>query len=106
MGQRLQLQTLLEQLLGVEPEKKIRVYTQPPANTKMVYPCILYERDDAETEFADNHPYRHTWRYMVTYIDHDPDSPVPDLIARLPLSSFSRHYEVAGLNHDVFSLYY
>ena len=33
------------------------VYFQPPTNIKLEYPCIVYKRDFADTEFADDNPY-------------------------------------------------
>lgn len=101
MGQRLQLQALLELILGSR-----NVYFQPPANVQMNYPAFVYARDDVDTTFADNRPYRHTKRYTVTYIDRNPDSSIPDKVAALPLCSFSRHFVADGLNHDVYTLYF
>lgn len=99
MGQRLQLQTLLKTLAE-------NVYFQPPSNISLVYPCIVYSRDYAETLFADNSPYRHTKRYQVTVIDRNPDSDIPDKVAKLPLSAYDRNFVVDNLNHDVFRLYF
>jgi len=101
MGQLLALQALLESVLGSD-----HVYFQPPSNVKMQYPCIVYSRDSAETEFADNHPYRVLKRYQVTYIDQDPDSDVPDKVALLPTATFDRFYVAANLNHDVYTLFF
>lgn len=101
MGQRLELHALLVELLGAS-----HVYFQPPANVLMEYPCIVYKRDNARTQFAGNHPYRYTKRYLVTYIDQDPDSSVPDKLAELPMCIFDRHYAAKNLNHDVFSLFF
>lgn len=101
MAPRLELQTLLEDLLGTR-----NVYFQPPANVQMEYPCILYKRDAADSQFAGNTPYRYTKRYQVTYISQDPDSEIPDKIAALPMCVFDRHYAVRNLNHDVFSLFF
>jgi hypothetical protein len=107
MGQsRLQLQTLLEQLMGEEPEDKLRVYFQPPATVQMVYPCIVYARDRADTKFAGNLPYRHTKRYQITVIDRDPDSSIPDKVAALPTCVHDQAFVTDNLNHDVFSLYF
>lgn len=80
------------------------VYFQPP--TRMQYPCIKYERDFAETAFADNAPYRFTQRYAVTVIDRDPNSDLPGKVAMLPMSSFNRHFTADGLNHDVYTLFF
>ena len=97
-----QLQSLLKEIVGEE----VDVYFQPPDNLTMTYPCIRYERDSAETEFAGNRPYRYTKRYMVTVIDRDPLSEIPDKIAALPMCTFDRWYAVDNLNHDVFNLYF
>lgn len=99
MGLRLDLQRLLETCAT-------HVYFQPPTNMKLQYPCIIYKRDFADTKFADNEPYAHKKRYMVTVIDQNPDSDIPDKIAALPMSVFNRFYTVDNLNHDVYSVYF
>lgn len=98
---RLSLQSLLEEILGSD-----QVYFQPPANVQMKYPCIVYHRDAAETDFAGNNPYRYTKRYQVVVIDRDPDSGIPDKIAALPMSYFDRFYTADNLNHDVFNIFF
>lgn len=99
MGRRLELQTLLETLAP-------HVYFQPPDNQQMQYPCVVYQRYIAKTEFADNIPYRYNQRYQVTVIDPDPDSVIPDKIAALPMCIKNRFFVANNLNHDVFNLYY
>jgi hypothetical protein len=101
MAQRLQLQALLKNLLGSD-----NVYFQPPPNVQMQYPCIIYQRDDVNTIYADNSPYRHKKRYQVTVVDQNPDSDIPDKVAALPLCSFDRFYTADNLNHDVFNLFF
>lgn len=101
MGQRLELQTLLETILGSR-----NVYFQPPANVQMQYPCIVYNRDNADTKFAGNKPYRNVKRYQVTVIDRNPDSVIPDKIAALPMCSFNRFFTADNLNHDVYTLFF
>jgi len=98
---RLDLQALLVDLLGSD-----NVYFQPPPSVVMAYPCIVYKRYSAKTIFSDNQPYRNVKRYVVTVIDSDPDSDIPDKVAQLPLCSFYRNYTADDLNHDVFYLYY
>lgn len=100
---RLELQTLLEGLLG---EADPNVYFQQPPSTGMRYPCIVYAQDNAKTEFAGNFPYSYVKRYMVTHISRDPDSPVPDKIARLQYANFDRAYTADNLHHKVFNLYF
>lgn len=101
MGQRLQLQSLLEEKLGSG-----NVYFQPPATVQMLYPAIVYHRDSDRGQHADNELYRHTKRYLVTVIDRNPDSTIPDTIRKLPLCAFDRFFTANGLNHDVFNLYF
>jgi hypothetical protein len=101
MGQRLDLQTILEGILGSR-----YVYFQPPANVQIQYPCIVYAKDSADTRFADNSPYRHTKRYQVTVIDRNPDSEIPDKVAALPMTLFNRWFAADNLHHDVFNVYF
>lgn len=101
MGQRLQLQSLLEEILGSR-----FVYFQPPANVQMEYPCIVYAKDSADTRFADNSPYRYNKRYQVTVIDRNPDSSIPDKVAALPMTLFTRWFAADNLHHDVFNVYF
>ena len=101
LTKRLQLQDLLEALLGSR-----NVYFQPPVNVQMQFPCIVYRRDAATSLFAGNKPYRYTKRYQVTVIDPNPDSLIPDKIAELSLCTFERHFTAENLNHDVFNLFF
>lgn len=104
MGQRKDLHRVLVGLMA--PEEAGNVYFQPPPSVSIQYPAIIYSRDSATTEFADDIPYTYTKRYQVTVIDQDPDSEIPDKVAQLPRCLFSRHFKVNNLNHDVFSLYF
>lgn len=101
MAPRSQLHQVLKDLIDTD-----FVYFQPPANVAMQYPCIVYRRDYADTKFAGNVPYHYTKRYMVTVIDVDPDSEIPDKVAALPMCTFNRAYTADNLNHDVFNLYF
>ncbi len=101
MAQRLELQSLLTEILGSD-----HVYFQPPATVIMEYPCIIYKRDFESIKFADDKPYSHRKRYQVIVIDRDPDSVIPDKIAELPLSTYDRFYTAENLNHDVFKLFF
>lgn len=83
-----------------------RVYFQPGPADKLQYPCIVYERDDASSKYANNGLYTHQQRYKVTLMDEDPDSSFYESLKNLPLSSFDRHFKTSGLNHDVFSIYF
>lgn len=99
MGQREDLHQILKLLSE-------NTYFQPPSNLEMEYPCIVYERDSADTKFAGNAPYLYTQRYKVTVIDRDPDSDIPKMVAALPMCLFNRHFTAGNLHHDVFNLYF
>jgi hypothetical protein len=99
MAQRLQLHDILLSLVS-------NVYFQPPPNVILKYPCIVYHRDFAVTEFADNDPYVHEIRYLVTVIDRDPDSDIPGKVAALPKSLYNRFFTSDDLNHDVYRVFF
>lgn len=99
MGQRLELQALLSTLTPT-------VYFQPPPSVVMEYPCIVYNRDNVKSEYADDQPYKLRTRYQVTVIDRNPDSPIPAKVASLPLCRFDRFFTADNLNHDVYSLFF
>lgn len=101
MAPRSELQELLKQLLESE-----NVYFQPPPTTKMLYPCIVYQRDGASTEFADNRTYSFEQRYQVTVIDRNPDSLIPGKLKDLPKTLYTRFFAANGLNHDVFTIFF
>lgn len=98
---RAELQALLIGLLESD-----NVYFQPPPTLQMKYPCIVYKRDFALTYFAGDKPYKYGKRYQVIHIDRNPDSPIPDKIAELPMCIFDRFYTADNLNHDVFKLFF
>lgn len=100
-------QAALQDLLPERPPgSPSTVYFQAPENTEMVYPCIVYDMNYADTKFADNSPYSHTKRYQVTVIDEDPDSEIPDKVAKMPLSLFQRFFIANGLNHYIYNVYF
>jgi hypothetical protein len=101
MGTRLGLQQILVGILGSN-----NVYFQPPPSIQMNYPCIIYRRDYAETMFSGNKPYFLQTRYLVTVVDKNPDSLIPDKIARLPMCLFDRFYTADNLNHTVYKIFY
>jgi hypothetical protein len=101
MAPRLQLQALLESLLGSR-----NVYFQPPPTIQMKYPCIVYKRDYVKSSHADNVPYKHRKRYQVTIIDSNPDSLIPAKVSLLPTASFDRSFTNDQLNHDVYNLFF
>jgi hypothetical protein len=93
---------LHEILLTLTPN----VYFQPPATMQMEYPCIVYQNDNARTEFAGNRPYMYSKRYQITVIDRNPDSTIPDSLAWLENTLFDRHFTANNLHHSVFTLFF
>lgn len=98
-----QLQNYLVDILGVAVK---HVYIKPPANMQMEYPCVLISRAKGETAFADNNPYRHQKRYLLTAIAMDPDSGLYDLLTALPRCVHDRSFPADNLNHDVFTIFF
>lgn len=98
---RLEFDAILRNLLGSN-----NVYFQPPSSVKMKYDAIVYELDDIDVRHADNIPYLATRRYRVTLITKNPDNPLSDEIAKLPLTQFNRFYTADNLNHYVYIIYY
>lgn len=96
-----ELQIFLEKFLGNR-----NVYFQPPESFKLKYPCIIYELKTIQKEIANNKMYLKHKCYMVTYIDEDPDSEIPDKLQELNYCDFDRHFKSDNLNHYVFTLYF
>jgi hypothetical protein len=104
---RLELQSLLESILaGENGEDKDNVYYQPPPDVHMRYPAIVYNRDSSLTRHASNRPYQRVKAYQLTVISSNPDSVIPDRVAALPMCEHQRFFSTAGLNHDVFTIYF
>ena len=85
----------------------VKCYFQPPESVKLKYPCIVYQRDNAQTEYADDAPYTFRWRYSVMVIDPNPDSAIPDFLKdHFMYCDFERAFPANNLNHYVFNIYY
>lgn len=102
MASRLELHEKLCDILGTR-----YVYFQPPESVKLQYPCIVYSRSNMRPMWADNSIYINKKQYVVTVIDKNPDSVLPDrIIETVPFCSMERHYVADGLNHDVFIIFF
>lgn len=101
MAQRLNLQKILEEILGSR-----NVYFQPPENIRMVYPCIVYGLSDVDSKYADNLLYSFRKKYTVTLASRDPDTDLVDKLLKLPMCSFDRSFVSDNLNHYVFDIYF
>lgn len=101
MGTRLELQSLLEGILGSR-----QVYFQPPESVRMKYPAIVYNRRPIGNTLANNSVYRQNHSYDIMVIDKDPESDIVLRISQLPQCRHDRHFRSDNLNHDVFTLYF
>ena len=101
MASRLDLQSKLEELLGVK-----NVYYQPPETVKMSYPAIVYSRKNIKQTFANNSMYMKDNCYEIIVVDRKPDNEVIDKLLSLPYCSYDRGYKSDNLNHDVLTIYY
>lgn len=101
MSERVELQPVLEQLLGNR-----NVYFQPPESIKIAFPCIIYELNNIDIKFANDNKYLKKKRYTLTYIDKNPDSSVLDKILSLAYCSYDRRFVSDNLYHDVFTIYF
>lgn len=101
MGNRLELQSVLEEILGSR-----NVYFQPPSTIRMEYPAIVYSRKSIDNLHADDSVYKQDRSYELIVIDKNPDSDIVSRVSEMLLCRFDRHYKADNLNHDVFTLYY
>lgn len=101
MKSRLELQTMLETLLGSR-----NVYFQPPESIKLQYPAIVYTIERIGKVHASNAMFKRNNAYQLTYIDKDPDSENVDKLLQLQYCEFDRQFTSDNLNHYIFTLYY
>lgn len=101
MASRLNLHELLGNIPGVS-----KVYFQPPESVKLIYPCIIYERNNIRTFQADDDLYNYKKSYTITVIDKNPDSAIPDELEKLRYCTIDRFYTADNLNHWIFTIYY
>lgn len=101
MADYLELQSLLEELLGSK-----NVYYQPPESVKMQYDCIRYSKKNISSVYANNMKYLMRDCYELIVIAKRPDNPVIKKLLALPYCSYDRHYVADNLNHDVLTIYY
>lgn len=101
MAERLDLQSLLEELLGSR-----NVYYKPPESIKMQYPAIRYSKKKIESVHANDSKYLMRDCYDLIVISRTPDHPVIKKLLELPYCSYDRPYVADNLYHDVLTIYY
>lgn len=100
MGSRLELH---DQLLSLCPN----VYFQPPSNTSMKYPCIVYNKTNRMRLYGSDVIHFTKQEYRLTIIDKNPDSEIAETAEKtLQYCGIDQYYTIDNLNHTVVSLYY
>ena len=104
---RLELHELLCGIINItEPDGNRHTYFDPPMNSKIKYPAIIYSRKKINKVYANNSAYRILHPYEIIVIDHNPDNDYVNKLLELPYCEHDRHYAADNLHHDVFTLYY
>lgn len=85
------------------------VYFEPPKSAKINYPCTVFKRTTMSSRSADNRIYKKDDAYDVTLISRMPDDEMVHIL--LDNNEFNkvrhiRHYEMDGLHHDQFKIFY
>lgn len=101
MGTRLELQDILESLLGSR-----NVYYNPPATISMNYDCIRYSLGGIQSTHANNKKYSNMKRYEGIVISKKSDPEVVEKILNLPYTSLGTPYKANNLNHYPFAIYF
>lgn len=101
MKTRLELQSMLENLLGSR-----NVYFQPPESLSIRYPCIVYSLSKVDNLHGNNDIYKQDISYELIYVDSNPESNVFKKLCNIPMCKFKRFYISENLNHYVFEIYY
>lgn len=102
MRTRLDLQNELVRVLGNE-----NIYFQPPTNTKIKYPCIIYKLNKVESKFADNKRYIAHKKYTITHIYQKYSQNLQDqLLDSFDYINLDNPFCSDGLYHDVYTLYF
>lgn len=81
------------------------VYFQPPRSYKLKYPCIVFNYNSGDTQFASNFPYIIKRRYQIVAIYKDPDNVIPKEISKIQGCTFDRDYDSDNLYHTSFNIY-
>ena len=82
------------------------MYYQPPENLKLKFPCIVYDLNRIQNQFADNIKYVRSLGFRVTYITRNPDDEAIVKINDLPFCSFDRTFVSDNLHHYEYTIYF
>lgn len=82
-------------------------YFQPPDNTKLTYPAIVYKRKAGRINSADNANYKYNALYEIKVLDANPDTPLVEwMFNNIEGINYVNHYTSNGVNVEVFNLYW
>lgn len=99
---RMELGRKLRQILGNN-----NVYFQPPNNSKIEYPCIIYSKEKPSQVRADNKVYLMNQKYEILTIDWDPDSAIAeDVLNAFDSCTINRNFVKDNLHQTSLTLYY
>lgn len=80
---------------------------QPPDNTELVYPAIVYKRKHGNINHADNRAYLYKPCYEIKVFDANPDSPfIQWMVENVPGVRYVNHFTSNNLNVEVFEVYW
>lgn len=81
------------------------VYYQPPASKTLQYPCIVYSREDVDSNYANDKVYFSRQNWQLKCISPDSEWDVPKkLLEDIEYISFDRTYPADDLYHTIFTL--
>ena len=106
------LYTLEERRLDFDAELRAllatsNTYYEPPANVRLQYPCVVYQRSNIHDTRANDGHYTRRLQFQVTTISLNPDDEWPQMILDyFPYARFNRSFNADGLNHNVILIYY
>lgn len=103
MEGRLSLDELLRQTLG----PNVHYYFQPPVNTEIEYPALIYKLDGLRDHYSDNRVYKRNHTYYMLLILDEPDNGYVDKLDELKRCRMSgTSYTSDNLYHYPFVIYY
>lgn len=77
----------------------------PPPADGMEYPCMVLDRGQGDTKFADDRPYVYTQGYSLTVMSWAAEDPLLALVQALPRCVHNRHFVKDNLHHDVHTIF-
>ncbi len=81
------------------------VYYQPPASTKLTYPCICYTLKKMDSKYSGNQMYTYDRAYEVVLIHTKPYNDIKDALLTMAKCRFDRTYISDNLYHYVYLIY-